>query len=168
MSFDSKCHYDHLQYWFPEMKLKRSETISFFFLYLLIFTILCLKNSRVCSWFSFYSVWVQITAAARFKSWTVFDRSNTGVVGSNPTRGVDVYMRLFSVYVVLCVGRGLATGWSSVQGVIRTEYRLRNKKKKNCQVPINGCRTRIECLSKHKISRVNFYGRSLPCNAIYF
>jgi hypothetical protein len=32
------------------------------------------------------------------------------VVGSNPARDVDVYMRLFNVCVVLCVGRGLSAG----------------------------------------------------------
>jgi hypothetical protein len=31
--------------------------------------------------------------AARSKGPTVFDRSNTGVVGSNPTRGTDVCPR---------------------------------------------------------------------------
>jgi hypothetical protein len=54
-----------------------------------------------------------ITVAARSKAWTVFVRSNTGIVGSNPTQGTDVYVRLFSVCVVPCVGSGLATGWSS-------------------------------------------------------
>jgi hypothetical protein len=29
------------------------------------------------------------------KAWTVFARSNTGVVGSNPTRGMDVCVSLF-------------------------------------------------------------------------
>jgi hypothetical protein len=52
------------------------------------------------------------TVAARPKAWTVFAHSNTGVVGSNPTRGMDVCVRLFCVCVVLCVGRGNATGWS--------------------------------------------------------
>jgi hypothetical protein len=33
-----------------------------------------------------------------------------GIVGSNPSQGMDVCVRLFCVYVVLCVGRGLATG----------------------------------------------------------
>jgi hypothetical protein len=45
------------------------------------------------------------------KAWTVFARLNTGVVGSNPTRGMDVCVRLFCV-CVLCVGSGLAAGWS--------------------------------------------------------
>jgi hypothetical protein len=35
---------------------------------------------------------------------------NTRVVGSNSTRGVDICVRLFCVCVVLCIGRGLATG----------------------------------------------------------
>jgi hypothetical protein len=38
----------------------------------------------------------------------VFARSNTGVVGSNPTRGMYVCVRLFCVCAVLCVGSGLA------------------------------------------------------------
>jgi hypothetical protein len=54
------------------------------------------------------------------KAWTVFARSNTGLVGSNPTQGIDVYVRLFCVCVVLCVGSGLGTGWSLVQGVLQT------------------------------------------------
>jgi hypothetical protein len=68
------------------------------------------------------------TVAARSKAWTVFARSNTGIVGSNPTRGMDVCVRSFCVCVVLCVGWGLATRWSSVQGVPPTMYRLRNWK----------------------------------------
>jgi hypothetical protein len=51
-----------------------------------------------------------IIVAAQSKVSTVFARSNTGVVRSNPTRGKYVYVRLFCGYVVLCVGSGLATG----------------------------------------------------------
>jgi hypothetical protein len=36
-----------------------------------------------------------ITVATRSNAWTVFDRLNTGNVGSNPTRGMDVCVRLF-------------------------------------------------------------------------
>jgi hypothetical protein len=32
----------------------------------------------------------------------VFARLNTGIVGSNPARGMDVCLRLFYVCVVLC------------------------------------------------------------------
>jgi hypothetical protein len=55
---------------------------------------------------------------------TVFARSNTGIVGANPTRGVDVCMHLFSVSAVLYVGRGLSTDWSPVQGVLPIFYRI--------------------------------------------
>jgi hypothetical protein len=41
---------------------------------------------------------------------TVFARSNAGIVDSNPTRGMDICVRLTSVCVVLCVGSGRATG----------------------------------------------------------
>jgi hypothetical protein len=67
--------------------------------------------------------------AARSKAWTVFALSNTGIVGSNLTC-TDVSVRLFCVYIVLCVGNGLATGWSSVQGVLPTVYRIKKLKKR--------------------------------------
>jgi hypothetical protein len=40
----------------------------------------------------------------------VFARLNTRVVSSNTTRDMDVCMRVFCVYAVLCVGSGVATG----------------------------------------------------------
>jgi hypothetical protein len=45
-----------------------------------------------------------IIAATRAAAWTVFARSNTGIVGSNPTGGMDVRVCWFCVNVVLCVG----------------------------------------------------------------
>jgi hypothetical protein len=51
-----------------------------------------------------------ITVAARSKAGTFFARSNTGIVSLNPTRGMDVCVRLFYVCIVLCVGSGFATG----------------------------------------------------------
>jgi hypothetical protein len=42
-----------------------------------------------------------------------------------------VCVHSFCIYVVLCVGRGLATGWSPIRGVIRTVYKI--KKLKSCQ-----------------------------------
>jgi hypothetical protein len=48
--------------------------------------------------------------AARSKARTVFALLNTGILGSNPTRGVDVCVHLFCVRVVLFVGSGLGTG----------------------------------------------------------
>jgi hypothetical protein len=38
---------------------------------------------------------------------TVFNRSNTGIVGSNPAGGMDV--SAFFCVVLTCVGSGLAT-----------------------------------------------------------
>jgi hypothetical protein len=69
-----------------------------------------------------------ITLAALSRAWTIFARSNTGVVGSNTTRGMDVCVRLFCV--VPCVGSGLATGWSPIQGVLPTVYRIKKLKKR--------------------------------------
>jgi hypothetical protein len=69
-----------------------------------------------------------ITVTARSKASTVFARSNTGIVDSNTTRGMDVCVRLFRVCVVLCIGRGLATGLSPVQGVLPTAYRIKKLK----------------------------------------
>jgi hypothetical protein len=37
------------------------------------------------------------TVAVRSKAWTVFARSNAGIVDSNPTRGMDVCVSLFCV-----------------------------------------------------------------------
>jgi hypothetical protein len=69
-----------------------------------------------------------ITVAAPSKAWTVFSSSKTGVVGSNPTRGMVACVRLFCACVFLCAGRGLATGWSPVKGVLLNVYRLKLKK----------------------------------------
>jgi hypothetical protein len=79
-----------------------------------------------------------ITVAAWSKAWTVFACSNPGIVGLKATRGMDVCVRLFYVCVVLCVGSGLATGWSPVQGVLPAVYRLRSWK--SGQGPKKGCR----------------------------
>jgi hypothetical protein len=50
------------------------------------------------------------TAIVYFVSISVFARSNAGIVGSNPTQGMDVCVHLSCVYVVLCVGSSLARG----------------------------------------------------------
>jgi hypothetical protein len=64
---------------------------------------------------------VPITVVSRSKTWTVFDRLNFGIVGSNPIWGMNVCVRLFCVCVVLYAGSGLATGWCTLQGV-PTDY----------------------------------------------
>jgi hypothetical protein len=67
-----------------------------------------------------------ITVAAWSKVWTVFVRSNVGVMGLNPTQVMDVCVHLFCICVVLCVGSGLTTGSSLLQGVYRLCIGLRN------------------------------------------
>jgi hypothetical protein len=52
------------------------------------------------------------------KTRNAIDYSNTGIVGSNPTRGMSVCV--LSIFVLSCAGRGLATGWSPIQGVLPT------------------------------------------------
>jgi hypothetical protein len=51
-----------------------------------------------------------ITVAARSRALNVFARSDTGIVGSNPTQGMGVFVRLFCVCAVVCADSGLATG----------------------------------------------------------
>jgi hypothetical protein len=43
-----------------------------------------------------------IAVVSRSTAWTVFTRWNAGIVGSNPTRSMDVRVRLF-VFVLFCV-----------------------------------------------------------------
>jgi hypothetical protein len=59
-----------------------------------------------------------ITVAARFNAWTVLSPPNAGIVGSNSNQGMDG-----CICVVLCVGSGLATGWS----LVKESYRLCKK-----------------------------------------
>jgi hypothetical protein len=74
-----------------------------------------------------------------FKAWIVFASWNTGILVSNPTQSMDVCVRLFCVCVVMCVGSGLVTGWSPVQGVLPNVYRIK-KVKKASKVQQKDCR----------------------------
>jgi hypothetical protein len=49
-------------------------------------------------------------------------------------------MRLFCIYVVLCVGSGLVTGWSPIQGILPTMYRLRSWKSGRDQKSSTSCK----------------------------
>jgi hypothetical protein len=71
-----------------------------------------------------------VTVAERSKAWTVFARLDAVIVGSNPTKGMGVWCVYvsFGVYAVLCLGRGLATSWSLVQGVLPIVNRSGNWK----------------------------------------
>jgi hypothetical protein len=93
----------------------------------------CWTKSREI--FIFFNHVSPITVAARSKVSTIFARSNIAVVGSNPTRVIDVCVRLFCVRV-LCIGIGPAMGLSPVQGVLPTLYRL--KKLKTRHMPKKG------------------------------
>jgi hypothetical protein len=44
-----------------------------------------------------------ITVAARSKAWFVFARLNSGIVDSNSTRGMDVCVCVYSVFMLSCV-----------------------------------------------------------------
>jgi hypothetical protein len=54
------------------------------------------------------------------KAWTVLARLDAGIVGSNPTRGMDVYMYVYvySMFVLSYVDWDLAISWSLIQGVL--------------------------------------------------
>jgi hypothetical protein len=56
-----------------------------------------------------------IAVATPSAAWNVFARSNTGIVGSNPTRGMDV-----RVYCVFVLSSSLPTGWSPIQKFLPT------------------------------------------------
>jgi hypothetical protein len=91
--------------------------------------------------FKLYVFWIffLITVAAQSKTWTVYARSNIGVIGSNPTRGLVVC----AFILCLCCPAYRycscpAMGRSPVQGVVPTVYRLRNWK--SGQGPTKGCR----------------------------
>jgi hypothetical protein len=79
-----------------------------------------------------------ITLAARSKAWTVFARTNTGIVGSNPTLCMDVCLRLFCDYVVLCIVAALRRA----DPPSKLSYRLckRSRNWKSWQGPTKGCR----------------------------
>jgi hypothetical protein len=48
--------------------------------------------------------------------------SNIGIVGSNLIRGTDICV--YSVFVLSCIGSGLATGWSRIQRVLPTVCKI--------------------------------------------
>jgi hypothetical protein len=51
-----------------------------------------------------------VTVAESSKAWTVLACLNAGIVGSNPTGDMNiyVYVYVYSMFVLSCVGRGLA------------------------------------------------------------
>jgi hypothetical protein len=67
-------------------------------------------------------MFLPVTVAEWSKAWAVLALLNTGILGSNPTRGMDVYVYVYvySMFVLFCVGRGLAMSWSHVKGILPT------------------------------------------------
>jgi hypothetical protein len=65
--------------------------------------------------YSYQQISEPVTVAVLSKAWTVFSRLSTGIVGSDPTWGMDVSVCLFCVCIVLCIGSGLETGWLHAQ-----------------------------------------------------
>jgi hypothetical protein len=55
----------------------------------------------------FYNTYIQsevlITVAAQSEAWTVFACSNAGIIGSNPTQGMDDCVFVYSVFMLSCV-----------------------------------------------------------------
>jgi hypothetical protein len=87
-----------------------------------------------------------ITAAARSKAWTVFARSNAEILGSNPTQGMDICVRLFCVKEA-ALRRADPPSKESYRPCIR----LRNWK--SGQGITTDCRAIDRQIEKHKISR---------------
>jgi hypothetical protein len=44
-----------------------------------------------------------MTVVAQSQAWTVFARSNSGIVGSNPTQGMDICVCVYSAFVLSSV-----------------------------------------------------------------
>jgi hypothetical protein len=78
-----------------------------------------------------------VSGMNRFRSLERWDRG----LESHSKHGCQYSVHLFCVYVVLCVGRGLATSCSPVQGVLPTVYRI--KKLKSGQGSTKDCRAII-------------------------
>jgi hypothetical protein len=112
---------------------------SFLWQYLFLFVIspLLITHLLLLTSFSFSSLFFlsyimsrPVTVAARPKAWTAFARSNAGIVWVRIPLKAWMSVSVHSVCVVLYVGSGLATGWSSVKKSRRLCKRSRKLKKK--------------------------------------
>jgi hypothetical protein len=74
-----------------------------------------------------------ITVATRSEARSVFSRLNAGVLGTNPTRGINTCVNVFCVYDVLCIDNGVATDRSIVQGVLLTMHKFTRLKNARAQ-----------------------------------
>jgi hypothetical protein len=86
------------------------------------------------------------------------DRLVAGIVGSNPLRGMDVYVYVYvySVFVLSCVGRGLARSWSHILGVLATvldkETEVKRKVSWMPHAPVEA-KNGIKKRRKHRITK---------------
>jgi hypothetical protein len=69
--------------------------------------------------------------AARSEAWIAFARSNVEIVVSNPIQGMDVFMRLFCVCVVLCVCSDFATTEPPSKESYRPIEKLKKRSRSN-------------------------------------
>jgi hypothetical protein len=84
-----------------------------------------------------------ITVAARSKAWTVFARSNAGIVGSNPTQGMDVcIVCVYSLFVLFYVK---VEAFRRADPPSKEYYQLRTGSRnwKSGHCPTKGCRAII-------------------------
>ena len=58
-----------------------------------------------------------IIEAARYRTWSFLTRSVTWIVGSDPTRSMDVC-------VSSCIGSSLGSGWFHAEGILLPVYKI--------------------------------------------
>jgi hypothetical protein len=89
---------------YPPLSCPKRRVYSGFILCVIVFmSVLYLSN------YPYVYFCVPITVVVRSEAWNVFAGSNIGILGSNPTQGLDV-----CVYSVFVLSSGFATGWSPV------------------------------------------------------
>jgi hypothetical protein len=111
-------------------------------------------RSTVSGPFSQQSSISPVTVAERSKTCTVIARADAGTVGSSQTQGMDVYyLCCVCVFLCLCTGRGVATSWSPVQGVLPTVLYLVTEVKR--KVLWRRPRPELGCRAKGKKSGIS-------------
>jgi hypothetical protein len=82
-----------------------------------------------------------------------------------------MYVCVYSVCVVLCVGSGLSTGWSPIQGVLPTVNRITKLKsdqgpKKSCRAIDSSIEYEAECLWSRGIPKIGVFWDTTPCSLL--
>jgi hypothetical protein len=106
-----------LHYWWPPCSAKKLLQFLKRFVWMA-------DGLGITEWYIF-NLWgggeivsLPITVTARSKAWTVFVRSNAGIVGSNPTRGMDVFVRSNAGIVGSNLTRGMDLFVCSNAGIV--------------------------------------------------